>query len=128
VAKFLSSHWRLSPLSDRMGFRFEGPELAFKPRPAYLDAAAGSDPSNIVDDVTPLGGIQVPGGLEPIVMGVDFPSVGGYAKIATVISADLGKIGQLRPGSEMCFQSVDVKAAREAALLKERTLNERQLH
>jgi biotin-dependent carboxylase-like uncharacterized protein len=124
VATFLSTRWRLSPLSDRMGFRFEGPELTFKPRPAYLDAAAGSDPSNVVDDVTPLGGIQVPGGVEPIVMGVDFPSVGGYAKIATVISADLGKIGQLRPGGQVEFQSVDLDAADEAARLKELSLDE----
>jgi hypothetical protein len=38
-------------------------------------------------------GIQVPSGLEPIVLHVDGPSLGGYAKIATVISADLGKVG-----------------------------------
>jgi len=127
VAEFLSAAWKLSPMSDRMGFRFEGPHLAFKPRESHLDTAAGADPSNIVDDVTPLGGVQVPGGMEPIVMGMDFPSVGGYAKIATVISVDLGKVGQLRPGESIQFQEVSVAAAEKAASLRERVIREQTL-
>src|SRR5262249_9684439 len=65
---FLSFGWKLSLIPDRMGCRFIGPNLAFKPRPDYLIEQAGSDPSNIVDDTIPVGGIQVPGGLEPIVL------------------------------------------------------------
>jgi biotin-dependent carboxylase-like uncharacterized protein len=111
VELFLATEWRLSQLADRMGCRFVGPPLEFEPRPDYLVSQAGSDPSNIVDDVTPLGGIQVPGGVEPIAMGVDFPSIGGYAKIATVISAHLSRLGQIRPGDPVRFRAFDVADA-----------------
>jgi antagonist of KipI len=113
VELFLSTEWNLSQLADRMGCRFIGPPLRFKPRPDYLVSQAGSDPSNIVDDVTPLGGIQVPSGLEPIAMGVDFPSIGGYAKIATVISAHLPRLGQMRPGDPVRFRPYEVNEAVE---------------
>ena len=54
----------------------------------------------------PVGGIQVPGGIEPIVMGVENPTAGGYAKIATVISADLGKMGQIQPKGPLTFRKI----------------------
>jgi biotin-dependent carboxylase-like uncharacterized protein len=114
VATFLSHDWRLSPTSDRMGCRYVGPPLEFKPRPPYLVEQAGADPSNIVDDTIPVGGIQVPGGVEPIVLHVDGPSLGGYAKIATVVSADLGRVGQTRPGQITRFRAVSVGEAVEA--------------
>src|SRR5262249_46169397 len=111
IATFLGHDWRLSNTSDRMGCRFIGPKLEFKPRPDYLIGQAGSDPSNTVDDTIPVGGIQVPSGLEPIVLHVDGPSLGGYAKIATVISADLGQVGQLRPGEIAGFRAVSTGEA-----------------
>jgi biotin-dependent carboxylase-like uncharacterized protein len=117
IQTFLTYDWKLSPTSDRMGCRFIGPKLEFKPRPAYLTEQAGSDPSNIVDDTIPVGGVQVPGGVEPIVLHVDGPSLGGYARIATVISADLGKIGQMRPGEIANFRAVSTGEA--VAALKE---------
>ena len=117
VTTFLTFDWKLSPTSDRMGYRYVGPKLEFKPRPAYLVDQAGADPSNIVDDTIPVGGIQVPGGVEPIVLHVDGPSLGGYAKIATVISADLGKVGQSRPGETTNFMAVSTDEA--VAALKE---------
>ena len=111
IRTFLEHDWTLSPISDRMGCRYVGPALAFRPRPEYLVEQAGADPSNIVDDTIPVGGIQVPGGLEPIVLHVDGPSLGGYAKIATVISADLGKVGQTRPGEVTNFHAVSTGEA-----------------
>jgi biotin-dependent carboxylase-like uncharacterized protein len=108
---FFSAEWKLSPTSDRMGFRFIGPELEMKPRPDYLERDAGSGPADIVDDITPVGGIQVPGGIEPIAMGVENPTAGGYAKIGTVISTDLGVLGQIRPLEEVFFRSVTVDEA-----------------
>jgi biotin-dependent carboxylase-like uncharacterized protein len=106
VETFLTAEWKLSPVSDRMGMRLIGPPLELHPRPSYLTRDAGAGPADIVDDVIPVGGIQVPGGVEPIVMGVENPTAGGYAKIATVISADLGKMGQLKPGEILTFRSV----------------------
>jgi biotin-dependent carboxylase-like uncharacterized protein len=124
VETFLTTKWKLSPMSDRMGCRFIGPRLEFLPRPQYLVEQAGSDPSNIVDDGTPLGGIQVPSGLEPIVMGADMPSIGGYAKLGVVTSADIGVIGQVRPGEIVNFRAVSVADAEEAALATESQLQE----
>lgn len=106
VETFLTAEWRLSPVSDRMGMRLVGPPLELHPRPEYLTRDAGSGPADIVDDVIPVGGIQVPGGIEPIVMGVENPTAGGYAKIATVISADLGKMGQIQPKGPLTFRKV----------------------
>ena len=105
VETFLSAEWQLSPVSDRMGMRLVGPPLELHPRPDYLTRDAGSGPADIVDDVIPVGGIQVPGGIEPIVMGVENPTAGGYAKIATVISADLGKMGQIQPERDADLRS-----------------------
>lgn len=112
---FFSTEWKLSPTSDRMGFRFIGPPLPMKERPDYLVRDAGAGPADIVDDVIPVGGIQVPGGIEPIAMGVENPTAGGYAKIGTVISADLGVLGQVRPRESVRFQAIDVEAAESAA-------------
>jgi biotin-dependent carboxylase-like uncharacterized protein len=115
VKAFFNDEWKLSPTSDRMGFRFVGPQLEMKPRPDYLERDAGSGPADIVDDIIPVGGIQVPGGIEPIAMGVENPTAGGYAKIGTVISSDLGVLGQIRPLEEVFFQSVSVEEALEIA-------------
>jgi allophanate hydrolase subunit 2 len=124
VETFLNVDWKLSPISDRMGCRYIGPKLEFLPRPDYLIEQAGSDPSNIVDDGTPLGGIQVPSGLEPIVMGADVPSFGGYAKIATVVSSDIGVVGQGKPGDIVHFRAVNVAEAEEIGLSREALLRE----
>ena len=124
IETFLTYDWKLSLTSDRMGCRYVGPKLEFKPRPAYLVEQAGSDPSNIVDDTIPVGGIQVPGGLEPIVLHVDGPSLGGYAKIATVISSDLGKVCQTRPGEITNFQAVSTDEAVAALRQLEDSISE----
>ena len=90
-----------------MGFRFIGPALELRERPDYLVRDAGSGPADIVDDIIPVGGIQVPGGIEPIAMGVENPTAGGYAKIGTVISTDLGVLGQIRPMEPVRFAAVE---------------------
>jgi biotin-dependent carboxylase-like uncharacterized protein len=61
---FFSSEWKVSPKANRLGVRYRGPRLSFKPRSRGVDYEAGSDPSNILDDLIPTGGIQVPAGLE----------------------------------------------------------------
>ena len=67
--------------------------------------------SNIVDAGYPYGSIQVPGGVEPIILHRDAVSGGGYAMIATVISADMDTVGQSAPGSTTRFVAVDLDAA-----------------
>ena len=105
VEAFYTTAWKLNPKADRTGMRFIGPELSFEPgRPRYLVEDAGSDASNIViDPGAPVGTIQVPSGVEPIMLCVDSPSIGGYARIAIVISTDMARVGQIRPFEETRF-------------------------
>jgi urea carboxylase len=102
-----------------MGFRLIGPRMEFLERAEYLVRDAGALPSNIVLDVTPVGGIQITTGNEAILMGVEVPSIGAFAKPATVISADQSRIGQVRPGEKVRFEVVDagdaVRIGREQA-------------
>jgi allophanate hydrolase len=99
VRTFLASEYTVSPQSDRMGFRLEGPQLAH---------AKGY---NIVSDGIVTGSVQVPGSGKPIVLMVDNQTTGGYPKIATVISADVPVVGRRRPGRTIRFTAVEVGAA-----------------
>jgi biotin-dependent carboxylase-like uncharacterized protein len=108
-ATFLESTWTLTPVADRVGFRYKGEALDMVRREQPF--GAGSDPSNIVDAPYPIGSIQVPGGVEPIVLHRDAVSGGGYAMVATVISADLDAVAQSAPGSRTRFVSVDLERA-----------------
>ena len=83
---------------------------------------AGSDPSNIVDAPYPIGSIQVPGGVEPIILHRDAVSGGGYAMIATVISADMDAVAQSAPGAKTRFVAVDLEAALAARAERNRRL------
>ncbi|MGR8920714.1 MAG: allophanate hydrolase, partial [Gammaproteobacteria bacterium] len=94
----------------RMGYRFRGGRpLEFVPREPPF--GAGADPSNIVDSAYPYGSIQVPGGLEPIVLHRDAVSAGGYFQIGAVISADMDLLGQMPPNLPTRFVEVDMETA-----------------
>nr|MCW2728960.1 allophanate hydrolase [Aeromicrobium sp.] len=108
----LESEWSMSPVADRMGFRYSGPALEWIER--VQPFGAGSDPSNIVDAGYPVGSIQVPGGVEPIILHRDAVSGGGYAMVGTVISADMNKVAQCSPGTRTKFVSVTMDEALEA--------------
>lgn len=106
---FEEATWTLTPVADRVGFRYKGPKLEMLEREQPF--GAGSDPSNIVDAPYPIGSIQVPGGVEPIVLHRDAVSGGGYAMIATVISADMDAVAQSAPGAATRFVPVDLETA-----------------
>lgn len=110
---FFENVWKVAPEADRIGYRFRGGRtLSFVPRnPPF---GAGSDPSNIVDSCYPYGSIQVPGGMEPIVLHRDAVSGGGYFMLGTVISADMDLIGQLQPHQPTRFVKVDMETALKA--------------
>ncbi|MGH9009547.1 MAG: biotin-dependent carboxyltransferase family protein, partial [Acidimicrobiia bacterium] len=116
---FLETEWTLTPVADRIGFRYKGPELEFVEREPPF--GAGSDPSNIVDAPYPIGSIQIPGGVEPIVLHRDAVSGGGYLMVATVISGDMDIVGQSAPKSRTRFVEVDL----DGALAARRTYRER---
>jgi biotin-dependent carboxylase-like uncharacterized protein len=109
---FLTTSWTVTPDANRVGYRFRGDPLGFverKPPPG-----AGSDPSNVVDFGYPIGSIQIPGGVEPIALLADAVTGGGYATIATIISADLDRIGQAKTNDEIRFRSVTLDEALDA--------------
>lgn len=98
---FFGSAYEIAPQSDRMGYRLIGPALS------HIGSA------DIVSDGTGFGVVQVPGDGQPIVLMADRQTTGGYAKIATVISADLPLLAQARPGSTVRFEKVSVQHAHE---------------
>ena len=106
---FLETEWRLTPVADRTGFRYRGAVLDFRDRVAPF--GAGSDPSNIVDAPYPIGSIQIPGGVEPIVLHRDAVSGGGYVMVGTVVSADMDHVGQSAPNITTRFVEVDLQTA-----------------
>ena len=106
---FLESEWRLTAVADRTGFRYRGATLEFRDRVAPF--GAGSDPSNIVDAPYPIGSIQIPGGVEPIVLHRDAVSGGGYVMVPTVVSADMDDVAQSAPNNTTRFVEVDLDGA-----------------
>ena len=95
LATFLSAEYTISLNADRMGIRLTGPKIEHGPK-GY----------NIVSDGIATGAIQVPGNGEPIILLADRQTTGGYPKIANVITADLGRLAQLRPGDSVRFANV----------------------
>lgn len=118
---FFEDSWRVGPEADRIGYRFKhGRPLEFEARERPF--GAGSDPSNIVDAGYPIGSIQVPGGLEPIILHRDAVSGGGYAMIGTVISADMDVVAQLQPNFHTQFVAVDMAQALRARVERNQRL------
>ncbi len=107
---FFEDEWQVAPEADRIGYRFRGGRaIEFVDREPPF--GAGANPSNVVDSAYPYGSIQIPGGLEPIVLHRDAVSAGGYFQIGTVISADMDLIGQMQPHLPTRFVKVDMDAA-----------------
>ncbi len=91
VATFLAGAYTVTNRNDRMGYQLEGPVIRH---------AHGPD---IVSDGLLPGAVQVPGSGTPFVMTADCHTVGGYAKIATVIGPDLDRLAQARRGDVVRF-------------------------
>jgi biotin-dependent carboxylase-like uncharacterized protein len=101
---FIDRGFVVSPKLDRMGARLEDKAAAF----------AGMQSLSLVSDAIVAGDIQVLGDGTPIVLLRDHQPTGGYPRIATVISADLDRFVQLRPGTEVRFRPVTVGGAQGA--------------
>jgi biotin-dependent carboxylase-like uncharacterized protein len=99
IETFLKEEYAVTNESDRMGYRLEGKALSF---------INGAD---IISDAIALGSVQVPSSGKPIVLLCDRQTVGGYAKIATVISVDIPVIAQCKMGDKVRFQAISVAAA-----------------
>ena len=99
---FFTHLYRVTPAADRMGVRLDGPLLIFPRR------ELASEP------VAP-GAVQITNDGRPIVLGVDGQTIGGYPKVAHVITADRDALGQLRPGTAVSFPLVSEEEAEAAS-------------
>jgi biotin-dependent carboxylase-like uncharacterized protein len=98
--ELFESEYRVTTQADKRGIRLEGPRLHH----------ASDSPGGVLSEPSLPGNIQVPGDGSPIVL-LREQTVGGYAKVATVISADLWRLGQAAPGDRVRFRSVDRESA-----------------
>jgi biotin-dependent carboxylase-like uncharacterized protein len=99
---FANDAYEVTGESNRMGARLRGDPLALR------------SPRELLSHGIVPGTIQVPPSGEPIVQLVEANTCGGYPKIATVIECDLWKFGQMRPGTRLTFQLLDLDEAIEA--------------
>jgi antagonist of KipI len=107
IQRFTEDAFTVSPDSDRMGVRLEGPELK------RLDA------SDLISEAVAPGTIQIPPNGKPILLLGDCQTIGGYPKIAHVITVDLGIAAQLRAGDHFRFSEVSLTDAHRLLLQRE---------
>ena len=112
---FYAGRYRIGEQSNRMGLRLEGA------------AVSQSGAREMITEGVSLGAVQVPAGGSPIILFVEQQTTGGYPIIANVISADLHRIGQLRPRDEIRFEQVTFDAARSLLVEQEKLLASREL-
>ena len=99
---FFSKEYKVTKLTDRMGMRLEGVKLE------------NTVNKNIKSEGITKGSIQVPGDGQPIILLSDHPTIGGYPKIANVITADYDKLVQKIPGTIIKFKLVNLAVAENA--------------
>jgi antagonist of KipI len=107
------ARFTLGQNSNRMGYRLQGDSLELV------------DTTPLLSSATPAGAIQVPPSGQPILLMADRQTTGGYARIATVISADLPVAGQLAPGDWIAFDVCERREAVAALIALEQVLNRR---
>ena len=111
VKQLSESEFKVTPDSDRMGIRCEGPVLQHR----------GS--ADIISDGTVFGSIQIPSSGMPIILLADRGTTGGYPKIATVITADHTKLAQLIPGDTVEFATVSLEESLNELAKQENKIN-----
>ena len=100
--EFFSKEYKITNLTDRMGMRLEG---------KYLENIVNT---NIRSEGITKGAIQVPADGKPIILLTDHPTIGGYPKIANVISADYDLLVQKLPGTNIKFKCIELEEAEQA--------------
>ncbi|MDP9651581.1 5-oxoprolinase subunit C family protein [Paraburkholderia caledonica] len=106
---FVQQPFRVTPQSDRMGFRLEGPKLELAQDAQMESEALG------------FGAIQVPADGNPIVLMADRQTTGGYPKIAQVCAVDLPRLAQKMPGESIAFSMIGLADAQRLLLSQQRT-------
>ncbi|NQX88328.1 MAG: urea carboxylase [Halioglobus sp.] len=107
IANFFDSDWEVHYNSSRTGIRLNGPKPCWA---RETGGDAGLHPSNIHDNAYAFGAVDFTGDM-PVILGPDGPSLGGFVCPATVITADLWKLGQLKAGDLLRFVAVSQEHA-----------------
>ncbi len=123
ISEFFASEWKVHYNSSRTGVRLIGPKPAWA-RPS--GGEAGMHPSNIHDNAYAFGTVDFTGDM-PVILGPDGPSLGGFVCPATVITADLWKLGQLSAGQSLKFVPVSYEAAVAAEAAQTAAIEHSQL-
>ena len=110
LRRLTTEAFTVSPDSDRMGVRLKGPELK------------RADESDLISEAVAPGTIQVPPNGKPILLLGDCQTIGGYPKIAHVITVDLGIAAQLRASDQVRFSEVSLADACRFLLEREQQL------
>lgn len=97
---FFNESFTVSPQADRMGCRLQGPVIS------QIEAM----PKSIISEPSLPGGVQIPQDGQPIIL-LGEQTVGGYTKIATVVSSDIPRVAQALPGDRIRFECIDIDAA-----------------
>ena len=113
MTTFFQSEFKVSPSADRMGYRLQGPAIRIRE----------DMPKSIISEPSMPGGVQIPADEQPIILLVE-QTVGGYTKIATVISTDISKVAQAVPGNAITFERVTLETAHSLYRDRERLLQE----
>jgi antagonist of KipI len=111
IAGFLAQTFTISPDSDRMGARLDGPTLQ-----------RSDEGADLISEAVAPGTIQIPPGGQPILLLADCQTIGGYPKLAHVITVDLPLAAQLRPGDRVRFREISMAEAHHLLLQRERNL------
>ncbi|WP_096085131.1 urea carboxylase [Agaribacterium haliotis] len=119
IDEFFSSSWQVHYNSSRTGVRLIGPKPSWA---RETGGEAGLHPSNIHDNAYAFGSIDFTGDM-PVILGPDGPSLGGFVCPATVIQADLWKLGQLKAGASVRFIPVSLEQAVKAEQLQQQKIN-----
>lgn len=110
VGVFADATYTVGPDSNRMGYRLIGPKLE------------QVNSQQVLSNATPMGTVQVPPSGQPILLMADRQTIGGYPRIASVISVDQSVAGQLAPGDWIRFEFCSRSEAVEALIAVEQTL------
>jgi urea carboxylase len=118
IEMFFSTAWKVHYNSDRTGVRLIGP----KPRWARKDGGeAGLHPSNIHDNAYAIGTVDFTGDM-PVILGPDGPSLGGFVCPATIVEAEIWKMGQLKAGDLVRFRRLSAEQAEELRIAVEKCI------
>lgn len=112
MSALLGTPYTVTQNADRMGYRLEGARIRHAP----------DQDGNIISDAITKGAVQVPGHGQPIIMMADRQTTGGYAKVGHVISVDLPRVAQLRPGDVIRFTLCDIDTAQDYVRQRTRKL------